>query len=53
MNSPSSEYISLMFDDVTGDQIIATVSRTLSDIEEGLGPEIEDYVVTQIRSSGA
>jgi hypothetical protein len=36
--------IILMFDDMPSDQITATVARTLSDTEEGLGPEIEDYV---------
>jgi hypothetical protein len=36
--------ISLTFDDIACDQITATVARTLSDTEEGLGPEIEDYV---------
>jgi hypothetical protein len=36
--------VSLTFDDIPRDQIIATVARTFSDNEEGLGPEIEDYV---------
>jgi hypothetical protein len=36
--------ISLTFDDIPRDQIIATVAGTFSDIEEGLGPEAEDYV---------
>jgi hypothetical protein len=36
--------ISLTFDDIPRDQIIATVAGTFSDFEEGLGPEIEDYV---------
>ena len=36
--------ISLTFDDIPRDQIIATVARTLSDSDEGLGPESEDYV---------
>jgi hypothetical protein len=36
--------ISLTFDDIPRDQIIATVARTLSDSEEGLGPESEDYI---------
>ncbi len=33
--------ISLTFDDIPRDQIIATVAGTFSDIEEGLGPEAE------------
>ena len=36
--------ISLTFDDFPGDQITCTVARTLSNTEEGLGPEIEDYI---------
>lgn len=36
--------IALTFDDIPSDQIIATVARMLSDTEEGLGPESEDYV---------
>ena len=40
----AGDRISLIFDDIPGEQITATVSRTLSDREEGLGPEIEDYV---------
>ena len=36
--------ISLTFDDIACDPITATVARTLSDAEEGLGPEIEDYI---------
>ena len=36
--------ISLTFDDFPRDQITCTVARTLSNTEEGLGPEIEDYI---------
>jgi len=36
--------ISLTFDDFPRDQITGTVARTLSNTEEGLGPEIEDYI---------
>ena len=36
--------ISLTFDDIPRDQITASISRKLSDREEGLGPEIEDYI---------
>lgn len=43
--------ISLTFDDIPRDQITATVTRTLSDREEGLGPEIEDYVACWIEIS--
>lgn len=40
----AGDRISLTFDDTPCDQITATVSRTLSDTEEGLGPESEDYI---------
>ena len=40
----AGDRISLTFDDTPCDPITATVSRTLSDTEEGLGPEIEDYI---------
>ncbi|HEX4785234.1 MAG TPA: hypothetical protein VH350_12890 [Candidatus Sulfotelmatobacter sp.] len=43
--------ISVTFDDMPRDQITATVSRTLSDTEEGLGPEIEDYIAYWIEIS--
>ena len=36
--------ITLIFDDAPGEQIIATVHRKLSDIEEGCSPEVEQYV---------
>jgi hypothetical protein len=36
--------ITLTFDDTPSDRITATVSRILSDREEGLGPEVEDYI---------
>jgi len=36
--------IVLTFDDIPRDQITATVTRKLSDTQEGLSPEIEDYV---------
>ena len=36
--------ISLIFDDTPQDQITATITRKLSDWEEGLSPEIEDYI---------
>ena len=36
--------ISLTFPDLPVDQIIATVAGTLSNSEEGLGPESEDHV---------
>ena len=50
----AGDRISLTFDDIPGDQITATVSRTLSDKEEGLGPEIEDYIAywLEIRGEG-
>ena len=46
--------ISLTFDDMPRDRIIATVARMPSDIEEGLGPQIEDYVARwlEIRPDG-
>ncbi len=40
--------ISLIFDDIPCDQITAKVTRMLSDQEEGLGPEAEDYVACWI-----
>ncbi len=36
--------IALTFDDIPRDQITARVTRKLSDTQEGLSPEIEDYV---------
>lgn len=36
--------INLIFDDLPREQMTATVTRTLSDKEEGMGPEVEDYV---------
>jgi hypothetical protein len=36
--------INLIFDDIPSEQMTATVTRTLSDREEGLGPEAEDYI---------
>lgn len=40
----AGDRINLIFDDISCEQITATVNRTLSDKEEGLGPEVEDYV---------
>jgi hypothetical protein len=40
----AGDRISLIFDEPPGEEIIATVTRKLSDWEEGLSPEIEDYV---------
>ena len=40
----AGDRICLTFDDIPCDEITATVARTLSDAEEGLGPEIEDYI---------
>ena len=40
----AGDRISLTFDDTPCDQITATISRTLSDTEEGLGPESADYI---------
>lgn len=40
--------ISLIFDDAPRGQITATVNRMLSDKEEGLGPETEDYIACWI-----
>ena len=36
--------ISLTFDDAPGDQVIAMIANRLSDEQEGLAPESEDYV---------
>lgn len=50
----SGDRISVMFDDMPCDEITATVTRTLSDTQEGLGPEVEDYVAywIEIRRDG-
>jgi hypothetical protein len=40
----SGDRISLTFDDIPRDRVTASISRKLSDREEGLGPEIEDYI---------
>jgi hypothetical protein len=40
----AGDRITLIFDDIACEQRTATVTRTLSDKEEGLGPEVEDYV---------
>ena len=40
----AGDRITLTFDDTPRDEMTATVARTLSDTQEGLGPEIEDYV---------
>jgi len=40
----AGDRISVTFDDTPCNQITATVARTLSDTEEGLGPESEDYI---------
>ena len=40
----AGDRVSLTFDDTPCDQICATIARTLSDTEEGLGPESEDYI---------
>ena len=47
----AGDRISLTFDDIPRDQITATVARTLSDREEGLGPEIEDFVARWVEIS--
>ena len=40
----AGDRISLIFDDQPDGEVIATITRKLSDWEEGLAPEIEDYV---------
>lgn len=44
----AGDRVNLIFDDISCEPITATVTRTLSDQEEGLGPEIEDYVACWI-----
>jgi len=39
----AGDRINLTFDDIPRDQVTASISHKLSDREEGLGPEIEDY----------
>lgn len=50
----AGDRISVTFDDMPRDELTATVIRNLSDTEEGLGPEIEDYVARwiEIRRDG-
>ena len=43
--------ISLTFDDTPDDHLTGTVSRILSDREEGLGPEVEDYIACWLEIS--
>ena len=43
--------LSLTFDETACDPVTATVVRTLSDREEGLSPEAEDYVACWIEIS--
>ena len=40
----AGDRIALIFDDLPGEEITATVHRKLSDIEEGCSPEVEQYV---------
>ena len=40
----AGDRISLIFDDIPDKEITATVHRKLSDWEEGLSPEVEEYV---------
>lgn len=40
----SGDRISLIFDDLPDEEVTATVHRKLSDRQEGLSPEVEDYV---------
>lgn len=40
----AGDRISLIFDDQPGGEIVATITRKLSDWEEGLSSEAEDYV---------
>ena len=40
----AGDRITLIFDDLPGEEITATVNRKLSDIEEGCSTEVEDYV---------
>jgi hypothetical protein len=40
----AGDRISLIFDELPGEEIIATVHRKLSDIQEGCSPEVEQYI---------
>lgn len=40
----SGDRIRIVFSDAPADTVEATVCSTLSDQQEGLGPEVEDYV---------
>lgn len=47
----AGDRITLTFDDSPCDHITATVVRTLSDRQEGLGPEIEEYIACWVEIS--
>ncbi len=49
----AGDLIEVSFEETPGETMLATVLRTLSDEEEGLSPEIEDYVAGWIEVSVA
>jgi hypothetical protein len=48
LNLQSSNRIELSYEDTPGTTIRATVGRLLTDREEGMGVEIEDYIACWI-----
>ena len=45
MNSfKTGDHIAVTFVDGSGEEFRATVQRVLSDEDEGLGPEVQDYI---------
>ena len=50
-NLSVGDRVRVTFEDTPCDQITATISRMLSDRQEGLGPEIEVYIATWLEIS--
>jgi hypothetical protein len=48
LNLESGDRIELFYEDSPGGAILATVGRLLTDWEEGMGIEVEDYVARWI-----
>ena len=48
LNLESGDRIELFFDDTPATTLCATVGRVLTDQEEGMSPEIEDYTACWI-----
>ena len=50
LNLQSGDRIELFYDDAPATTIRATVGRLLSDREEGMGSEVEDYIACWMES---